>query len=408
MKKMTCLFLSALLLLSVCACSNTEQKDNTTTTHPETISDQTTASSTPGQETQADSVRLPMLSISMPVTTESTAAEDGTIIFSNTYQDVSLIAPDTETADTIVLNLLTQIDNKQVSTEDMLAWAKSNYAEEESWYPYFYQVIYHPKRIDEKVLSLYGAEVSYSGGGHPNQVCVSATYDMATGKQLLLGDILTGSDAATALSQLIIEDLAVNKDTYQLYEGFAATANERYGGVSAVWSEQSAWFLSTDGLCVYFSPYDIAPYVVGEIVIEIPYEKLSGILLDDFIPAQLPDASGQVRTALAQDIDLEQYTQFAEAILDPNGERFIIYSDDLVTDILLEQGDLSADSGSFTVSSTVLAAHSLCDGDAIMVQSSFSADAPSLRLTYRSNDQIFRFLISQNQEDGSILMTELS
>jgi len=112
---------------------------------------------------------------------------------------------------------------------------------------------------------------------------------------------------------------------------------------------------------------------------------------------QLPEANGTVSIALAQDVDLENYTQFAEAILDSDGERFVLYSDDLVTDVRLLYGDRF---------DTVFACNTLCAGDAIMVQAMIPDTIPNMRLSYVSGGTTHTFDITQSGMDGSMLLLE--
>ncbi|MBQ9167012.1 MAG: DUF3298 domain-containing protein [Oscillospiraceae bacterium] len=413
MKKLLCLLLCAIFILSLCACEKAPVETTGSTVDSQAsqiVADDTTGA--PGTNDAADDsidseiLRLPMVAISMPVIQEDTVAEDGTVIFSHIYQDASLIAPDADPAEKLVLNLLNQIDGGQSHAQEIAGWATEYYDPEELWYSYFYQLLYNPMRVDEKVLSLFGSEIAYSGGVHPNQICVSATFDMVSGELLQLDDILIDKSAATAFSQLIIEDLTANKDEYQLYDGYASVMNERFGGMAANWKDQTDWYFSNNGLCVFFSPYDIAPYVSGRIIVEVPYDQLSGIVKDDFLPPELPVSSGQISIALAQDVDLEQYNQFAEAILNPDGERFVLYSDDLVTNVKLDQGSWSEDGTVFTVDSTVFIAHTLCNGDAIMVQSQIPDTMPNLRLTYESGGETFTLYITQSSKDGTMLFVD--
>ena len=46
----------------------------------------------------------------------------------------------------------------------------------------------------------------------------------------------------------------------------------------------ASWYFSDTGMHFYFSPYEIAPYVVGEVDIEIPYAELRGILKEEYFP----------------------------------------------------------------------------------------------------------------------------
>lgn len=398
MKKVLCLILA--LALCLCGCTSGTPIDTTANTGDhQTTANSTTAETTEVIDTEPQGpVQLPMSAISLPMLEHEIKGDDGEVLLIHNYQDVALIAPDAERAEEIVLKLLQEIDNGNSLANETLEYAKEDYGTRTDWLPYFYQLAYIPERIDEKVLSLHGVEASYTGGVHPNQIDISVNFDMVTGQILTLGDILTGSNAATELSQIIISDLTEMKDDYSLYDGYASVINSRYGGGSDQWESNTLWYLSGIGLCITFSPYELAPYVVGPIKVEIPYAELGGILKDDFMPAQLPEANGTVSIALAQDVDLENYSQFAEAILDGDGERFVLYSDDLVTDVRLYYG---------VRYDTVFACNTLCAGDAIMVQAMIPDTIPNMQLSYVSGGITHTFEVTQSGMDGSMLLLEV-
>lgn len=408
MKEIQCLVLALLMLFTLAACASTPANpgDTTasTTTTTESSAPSITETTIPDTE-PAFPLQLPIAAVSMPVITEHTTAEDGTVLFSHIYQDVALIAPDAETADKIVLNLLKKIDESASTAQNIRQMAIEAYDPDQTVNAFLYKLLYNPKRIDEKVLSLYGSEITYSGGVHPAQVCLSVTYDMVTGKELKLRDILVDDNAFDALSQLIVQDLDAHKKEYQLFDGYASVVAQRYGTASAN-TDNEAWYLSDAGLCVFFSPYDIAPYVAGQILVEIPYDQLNGILRDDYLAPELPAADGQIHVALAQDVDLDCFTQFAEATLDTTGERFVLYSDGLVTNVRLVEGSWASNGSQFFGETTVFLSHTLCAGDAIMVQAEFMDAMPTLQLCYESNGSTYVFFLSQSGEDGSVFLCE--
>ena len=407
MKKMICLLLCLAMALAVCGCGgddNDSTPGSTAGTTEGTVPD-TTAAPTIKQNT---TLQLPMIAISMPLTVQKASAEDGSVVFNTMFQDVALTIPDADNADPIILDLLSRIDENKGDTYALANLAQSLYDGSESWVPYYSNVTYSPARIDEKVISLYGRVTSFFGGLHPTTLCISANYDLATGNVLYLSDVLAGEDAGTALCQAIIAKLTEIQDKYYIYEGFEDAVYETYGSIFA---EDAApvetWFLSPTGLTVYFSTYEIAPYASGPILVNIPYADLDGILLEDFFPASLPEnPSGTVYAELAQDVDLDYFTQFAEAIINDGGERVVLYSDKLVTNVTIETGSWSADGLTYTPTATVFYAASLSYQDAIMLETDFYGSMPSLRLSYASNGETHRFFITQSGADGSIILLD--
>lgn len=406
MKKTLCLVLCLLLALSMFGCG--KDQTDTTTTNGTTSSDTTLSEDTtaPGivQDTQ---LQLPMIAISMPLTVQKAAAEDGVTVFTTTFQDMALSIPDAENADTIILDMLRRIDENRGDALSLADLALSFYDGSDNWTPFYSEVTYSPARIDEKVISLYGKVGSYFGGMHASYLCVSANYDLATGQVLTLSDILVDEAACETLCSAVIQKLTEIKDKYYIYEGFEDVVRETYGHAFDADAKIESWFLSPTGLTVYFSPYDIAPYSSGPILVNIPYTELEGVLQEDFFPASLPEnPSGTVYAELAQDVDLDYFTQFGEAILTDGGERVVLYSDKLVTNVTIEYGTWSANGVDYTPSAVVFYAASLSYQDAIMLETDFAGSMPALRLSYASNGETHRYFITQSGVDGSIILLD--
>lgn len=409
MKRFFCFLLCAILLS---ACGQVIPSEQPSTTLPDSGTPDTTAAIPPEttvpEETQPQILQLPMSAIYLPTVTETLYADDGTLLYTDTYQEVSLTMPDPESADHVILDLLSRIDNIREADSHLKTWAQEDYTGQDFWHNYATEVLYAPVRMDEKVLSLYGTAFNYAGGVHPNYVSISANYDLATGTYLKLEDVLVDKVAADKLCHMVQQSLEEIAEEYYLFDDYIRTVDERFGTIfDPTWESTDAWFLSSEGLGIYFSPYDIAPYAAGKIELVYPYAELEGILLPDYIPAALPELQpGVVNACLAQDVDLDRFTQFAEVPLDPDGEQVVLYSDGLVTELKLEIGSWDMEGTMFIPASTVFAASSLTPGDAIMLSTMFSDTMPHIRMTYTSAGEEYTYFLFQSGKDGSILILD--
>lgn len=372
MKRFFALFICILLVFSICGCAKEAPEETVpvqTTLPAETQPTETTV------QTTAPAISLymaPMSAISMPLVEETETAEDGTLLFTYTYQNVFPVFQDPDIAKGVSLDLLNRIDATRASAESIRSAAIADYSGS-NWNPYFYSVYYNPMRIDQGILSLFGNRVSYQGSAHPTYVSISATYDLVTGNVLEFKDILTQDYSADQLCGLICDALASNT---QLYDDYAAVVNDRFSGNSV---STENWYLSTNGLCIYFSPYDIAPYAAGTITAEIPYSQLNGILRDEFFPAERGNSGGSITQIPFQQAQLDQFQQFTEVILDREADAYLLYTDGQLFDVTLETGTYFEKYDSFTPLTTVFACEALSMNDAIMVQTD-----EVLRLTYQS------------------------
>lgn len=352
----------------------------------------------PSTEVSSSVVQLPMAAVALPVLTETAKAADGTEIFHYTYQNISLITPDPQIADQVIIDFLNRIDATRDTAENIHAIAESAYSGTGSFSPYLCMISYEPKRIDAGVLSLLGAQASYYGTRHPETVYSAVNYDLITGEVLMLRDILSEDTAKDVILQAVLDDLDDNSKQLYLYGDYEEIVRQHFS-TSAV---QRNWYFTADSLCFYFSPNEVAPYTSGVIETKIPYGKLAGLVKDAYFPAEQDTASGTVAAQLFTQADLDAYTRFSEVVLDEDGEKLLLHSDAAVHNIKIETGTWSATGSFYTPQHTVFATANLSAGDAIMIQALLSDASPALRLSYESGEETVRFYIGK--ENGSVIL----
>lgn len=396
MKRTLFCFIACVLLLCLAACNQPQSNmDNTT----ETSSVVTT---TTVQDTH-DVEQLPMYAISLPVVTESESATDGTTIFKHTYQNISLVIPEPEVADKIILDFL-NITDLYSEAEVLKNTAEQEYAANpESFSSYWVQSIYNPMRIDRGVLSLYGSYATYSGGAHGAFSFKSANYDLVTGESLDLGDIFTEKVSVDEICSLIIRSLNDQKETEQLFDGFETIVSDL---IQKNFLQNHDWFFSDDGLCFFFSPYEIGPFASADVVAVIPYESLIGILDDSYFPAERERVNGTIKGEIFDESKLDHFTQFAEVTVQENSKQILLYTDISVYDVVIKTGSWSADGKTFTPEYTILASHTLTPGDALMIENALTQTLPSMQLSYNTNDETVQFYIGTNSVNNTVILTE--
>lgn len=132
---------------------------------------------------------------------------------------------------------------------------------------------YSVRYNENGLVSIEQATYSYTGGAHGNYASIFANYDVENKKELTLQDVIT-ADSATL--QKILE-AQLRKDynipapkplTELLFDPHLATTGNFY--------------LSEKGIGFLYNPYEVAPYVVGQIELFIPYTTLAGHLTPAF------------------------------------------------------------------------------------------------------------------------------
>lgn len=380
MRRMFQIMLCLCLLLTCVACTPAlpNQSDNTHTTSDSTVPATSTVP-TQGQDTVPPSLyQAPMTALSVPVISEEAFSDDGTLLFTYSYQDFSLILQDPHVAEEITLDFLNRVDFSNSPAMEVYESAQTAYTDQSNWSPYFYSELYTPARLDQGILSLCGSELLYDGSPRSASVNLSVTYDLLTGKVIEeITEILAPDYSAEELCQLIIDALADRADDGVLFADYEYIISDMFATNAPV----ENWYLSERGLCFYFSPYEIAPYSAGTVVAEVPYESLGGLLKDSYFPAEQADLYGAV--IIEPFTDTVDYLQIAEIVIDSGAEQHLVHTDGTLFDLRLEIQAKAEGSESTAQNATVFAAASLSSGDALVIQCSTETLA-SLRLTYES------------------------
>ena len=368
MKKGFCLVFALCLAIVMCGCGLTDNKPLPTGGNTQTNTTQ------PGNQ-QTDT-KIDLISVSVPALTEDTKAEDGTVVFQYTYQHMSLVLHKPDVADKIILNFLNRVDSTKDAATSNADAAKAAYTGQENWTPYLYHITYSPMRIDHKVLSLFGNHVAYNGATHPERTCVSASYDLLTGDVLTLASIMSKDATVKEFCDLVLAGLTEMAEGDYLYENYKDTVKNRFEADPAL---DENWYFTQTGLCFYFAPYEIAPYASGVITVEIPYEKLSGLLHEAYQPEVRNASTGKITITPFENANISQYDNIAEIVVNNTGAMYMIQAEKSVQDIRLICSDKASNY-------TVFAAYGLCAGDGIMVQAEDDM-LQKLKLTYKSNNE---------------------
>ena len=368
MKKFISIFLVVCLVFSLAACRR-KKKDQQTDS---TAANNTQSSANIDQITE----NTEMVAVSVPAVTEDTLAGDNTVVFQYTYQHMSLMLNKPDVADKIILDFLNRVDSTKESADSIAAMAKNAYNGSKNWVPYLYHITYSPTRIDHSVLSLFGNNVVFSGAPHPERTCASASYDLQTGDVLTLASIMDKNATVDSFRNLVLDGLTELAEGDHLYENYKDTVKQRFDGDA---SQDEAWYFTQTGLCFYFAPYEIAPYSSGVITVEIPYEKLTGIIHEDYHPEKRSTPRGGIQITPFDNTNVNNFAHIAEIVTNKSGTMYMAQTDGYVQDVRIILNDTA---GNYTV----FAANSLIQGNGIMVQTD-DATRQKMKLTYKSGSE---------------------
>lgn len=395
MKKLLAWITAGLVALSLVGCGSGSSGHSDATLPPLTDSARDTTFTT-----EPSGEAVPMLAIVLPPTKETVTAEDGTDLFSMSFQHTQVILHNEVAEEKIISDLQSRNDSILNNAYQIESQARSDYPGNEYWTEYFIDIAYTPTRLDQAVLSLFGNTTSYSGGAHPSLSTDSVTYDVQTGEVVSLDDILTPECSSDTLYQLILKSLESQAE--DLYYDYADALGDRFTG--ELHSIQD-WYFSRSGLCFHFAPYDIAPYSSGTVIAELPYSTLAGILNEKYFPTNPPLATGSMYAQTYIEDDSERFTYIADVPLCEDGNDVLLYPDAAVTDLRIESGSRYSDSNQYIAVSTVFAANTMNVGDAIRLTANLNNEDTVLRLVYHSEGQEYSAFITYDDVGDSILLT---
>ncbi len=375
MKKLICLFLIILLTASTVGCAAEPTPTTETTTAPTEVTISPTETSVPEEGGSAD-YQAPMTAVSFPTVTDARTDDSGRIISEYRFPEFTVSLPDADVAETVTLDLLNRVDATAAAAETMHAAALNN-CDAEGFQPYFYEVSYNVRRLDQNILSFSITDTYFDGTPHTLRSVLSVTYDLSRGNVLNLKTIMQEDYSADILAELIVEGLADYTD--YLFEDYETTVHDKFS--TNVPAEN--WYFTNEGLCFYFAPYEIAPVALGEVVATIPYEKLSGMLSEQYFPAEQLTYIGQLywEDLTADNFGkLDSYTQFGELILSAGSSKRLISANGSASNIRIF---VPADGLQSTDDIMVFAASGMGSADAIIIDGT-AEELDALIITYDS------------------------
>jgi len=122
--------------------------------------------------------------------------------------------------------------------------------------------------FNERFISYTQQNYDYEGGAHGMPYWIPHTFDLETGEELGLSDIVANSEEE-------FKDIVTAKfmEMYNVDSGmYWETAVEN---VHEWTTMESSFYLSEDYLVIYYGPYDLASYAAGFQEIKVPYEELN-------------------------------------------------------------------------------------------------------------------------------------
>lgn len=119
-------------------------------------------------------------------------------------------------------------------------------------------------------ISTYRDRYDYTGGAHGNTIRKSDTFSLMSGQNLPLAAFFPKNTDYIAL--ILKEILKMADENHEYYF-------ENYKELILQYFNPQNYYLTENGLAIYYQQYEIAPYSTGIVVFEIPYSSLDGMFI---------------------------------------------------------------------------------------------------------------------------------
>jgi hypothetical protein len=133
-------------------------------------------------------------------------------------------------------------------------------------------------RADSNYLSFCVSYSSFTGGAHGMYGLYGLTYDVNTGEEVKLSDVMDIDE--DRLHEILIEKLRAQEDEEAFFDLDNTIKCYKYDPqVSDTYEENEYafdWYLGHDGVHFYFGPYELAYYAYGACDVVIGYDEYEG------------------------------------------------------------------------------------------------------------------------------------
>jgi len=134
------------------------------------------------------------------------------------------------------------------------------------FFPYEFDVGYNVTFNEECFASLYFDQYEFTGGAHGSTIRTSQTWDLETGRQLTLGDFYPDDpDYIKEIQEWIEYEIAG-----RLKAG-PSTYFDDYPELLRSTFQAGNFYLTPEGIVIYYQQYDIAPYSSGITEFLLPF-----------------------------------------------------------------------------------------------------------------------------------------
>ncbi len=258
-------------------------------------------------------------------------------------------------------------------------------------------------RADSRVLSLYFNTSTYTGGVHGMYGGSAYVFDTETGALLTLDQLTPDYEAFSALVvQKMLEQAHSDENLSAAISSFIEEKDWAFSFVKLL--RENSWYLDENGLVLFSTLYELAPYAAGIQSFTVSYDELGELLDARWRPDAKQGEGGFEFLRMSQveegSLPILDYVQTAES-----GEQLCLKSGARVYDVTLSRVGFVEDTNGFYQAETLWFC-SLMRGEGVQLAADLGGAIPGLMLSWHSGDGLHRALLTMSGEDGSLVLAE--
>lgn len=147
---------------------------------------------------------------------------------------------------------------------------------------YQFEKKYEIIRADDRAVSIRRRYSSFTGGAHGFAMTDAGNFDAGTGKELVLEDVLTDTEA---FLDLVSSRISERNEESALELLSPDTVEQDIRGIFE--EDDLCWSLDPDGITCYFAPYILTSYAEGELKVKILFSEAPELFQETY--AAVPD-----------------------------------------------------------------------------------------------------------------------
>ena len=258
-------------------------------------------------------------------------------------------------------------------------------------------------RADGQVLSLYFNTSTYTGGAHGIYEGSAYVFDTETGALLTLDRLTPDYETFSAL--VVQKMLEQAHGDAELSAAIGSYIEEKDWALSfARLLREGSWYLDQNGLVLFSTLYELAPYAAGIQSFTVSYDEL-GELLDARFRMEDKQAEGGFELLRMSEVEEGSFPILDFVQTGEGGEALCLKSGERVYDVSLSRVSYAEDVNRFYKTETLWLC-SVMRGEGVQLAADLGGAIPGLMLEYRSGDGLHRALLTMSGADGSLALTE--